>query len=147
MRKNLSTPFHPGADISSLPTSMNSQVTFAPSNTYDDVLMPKPKADTYGMGYDPVIANPDLAFHRSLIGIDEYETAGGKLLLGNSAIEKNSTVTSSSSSSRDRVTKGTDGFAIDDTEDDIYDDDSKRNKCLVEVLWLICQLSTFLHFL
>jgi hypothetical protein len=55
---------HPGANTSTLSSSvldLQGQITYAPINTMSLIIIPPPKGDLFGVGYDPAIENPGIS--------------------------------------------------------------------------------------
>jgi len=131
-KKGIALPNWSAAGASNISTSvLDRDITFAPDNTFNEIIMPVPKADQFGIGYDPTLENPEFAFHRSLI-----TTSAASTLLGteNNRYNMKNVISGSksgidSSNNPTSITfnpskaKGTDGFAIDDADDDIYDNE------------------------
>jgi hypothetical protein len=127
---------HDAVDIDKLPNESKDEfghVTFAPNDiALKEALLPKPKADMHGLGYNAHHANPELAMilESSAYSIHSdtmarltnesnvYRTSD-LLQVGNGDVEGNDDILKSHHTSSVR---GLSGFAAeDDDDDDVYD--------------------------
>lgn len=142
-QKTLTMEIHPGADLSKLPKSAllkSGSVTFAPDDEGKKVVIPPPKLDMYGLGFDPRLSgrlgapSQENDFSVDLDDEDAYEGSSNTYrmsdVLGTNARGNNKSKTSQAAkrsipygqqpSQAHKRLKYTSGFAYNDEEDDVY---------------------------
>lgn len=118
------TIIHPGANISCLSSSaldIQGQITYAPINTMSLVIIPPPKADLFGIGYDPSIENPEISAFRN----------NGRSRNGQGVYRMDALSAKLGHGGGDSLTgRGMTGFALNDDEDDVYDNINSSSSSL-----------------